>query len=110
MPGTISSGGNFLYSWMCAPTLTPVSVAANTTAEQAFTVAGLQLGDFVDLYFASAPQTAGIGIVNNRVSAANTLQVGFANTTAGALTPAAGVYYLVVSRPESVANLPINAA
>ncbi len=93
---------------MIGPTLTPVQVAQATTAEQSFTIPGLQVGDFVDVY-AAAAQTAGIGIVNNRVSAANTLQIGFANTTAGPLTPVSGIYYVLISRPESLANLPTTA-
>lgn len=107
MPGTISSGGNILYSWLIGPTLTPVGVASNTTAEQSFTVQGLQTGDFVDVY-AQAAQTTGIGIVNNRVSAANTLQIGFCNTTSATATPVAGVYYILISRPE-VQILPTTA-
>lgn len=107
MPGTISSGGNILYSWMIGPSLTPVSVAAATTAEQSFTVKGLQTTDFVDVY-SNALQTAGIGIVNNRVSAADTLQIGFSNSTAGSLTPVAGQYNIVICRPESV-PLPTSA-
>ena len=110
MPGTIASGGNILYSWAILPNLTPVAVSGNTTAEQSFTINGLQLSDFVDCYFygatlAGGAQTAGIGIVNNRVSAANTLQIGFSNSTGGSLTPAAGFYYVVISRPEVQVNL-----
>lgn len=116
MPGTISSGGNFLYSWGMMPYYTPVSVAANTTAEQSFTLKGAQVGDFVDVYFFGATysgstQLAGIGIVNNRISAPDTLQIGFSNNTAGALVPNAGYYYVVLSRPEvPVSLLPVNAA
>ena len=61
MPGTISTGGNILYCWMISVNLTPTSVGANTTVEQSFTVPGLQLGDFVDVY-SNTLQTAGIGI------------------------------------------------
>src|SRR5450631_703082 len=104
MPGTISAGGNILYSFMIQPTLTPVAVLAAITAEQSFTVKGLLPTDFIDCYF-NGPQTAGIGIVNNRASAADTLQIGFANTTAGTLTPAAGIYLIVVSRAESPGTL-----
>jgi hypothetical protein len=107
MPGTISTGGNILYCWMISIPITPTSVAANTTVEQSFTVPGLQIGDFIDVY-SNALQTAGIGICNNRVSAANTLQLGFQNSTAGALTPVAGAYVCVISRPESL-PLPSNA-
>ena len=110
MPGTTLSRGNIVYSWLALVTIAPVSVAAATTAEQSFTIPGLQVGDFIDIYCYNQPQTAGIGIVNNRVSAANTLQVGFCNTTAGSLTPVSGQYYLSITRPESVANLPANAS
>jgi hypothetical protein len=116
MPGTISSGGNVLYSWLIVANFTPVSVAANTTAEQSFNLPGAQLGDFVDVYFFGATltgstQTAGIGIVNNRISAPGVLQVGFANTTAAPVTPNAGYYYICLSRPEvPVSLLPTNAS
>lgn len=111
MPGTLTSGGNILYAWLIAPSLTPVAVGANTTAEQAFTIPGLLTSDMVSGYSYASPQTAGIGIVNMRVSAANTLQIGFSNSTAGSLTPVAGVYYLCICRPENpVAQLPTNAA
>jgi hypothetical protein len=111
MPGTLTSGGNILYAWLIAPTLTPVAVAANTTAEQAFTIQGLLPNDMVSGYSYGSAQTAGLGIVNMRVSAANTLQIGFSNSTAGSLTPVSGVYYLCLCRPEMpVALLPTTAA
>lgn len=108
MPGTLASGGNILYAWLIGPTLTPASVAANITAEQLFTIPGLQLNDNVSGYLL-AVQTAGIGISNMRVSAANTLQIGFSNSTIGPLTPATGVYQICICRPETV-PLPVNAA
>jgi hypothetical protein len=110
MPGTISAGGNVEYAYMCLPILTPASVAANTTVEQAFVIPGLVFGDNVSCYSQNAPQTTGIGIINCRVSAANTLQLGFSNSTAGALSPVSGQYYLYISRPESYATLPTTAA
>ena len=110
MPGTLTSGGNILYAFNIAPVLTPVSVAPATTAEQSFQIPGLQVNDFVSAYFYGA-QTAGIGVSNTRVSAPNTLQVGFSNSTAGALTPAAGVYYMCICRPElPIQSLPTIAA
>ena len=103
MPGpTTIAEGNVKNSWLLAVTLSPVSVAANTTAEQAFTVAGLQVGDFVDVNKPSVQ--AGLGIVNSRVSAANTLQIGFVNATGSPITPtAAETYALNVTRAD---NLP----
>lgn len=77
-------------------TLTPVSAAAATCAEQTFTVPGLRVGDFVDI---SPPGiTAGVSPMAARVSALNTLAVTFVNPTAGALVPKAGVYLIQVNR------------
>lgn len=74
-------------------TASPVAVAANTSAEQTFTVAGLAVGDVV---FVNKPTAqAGLGIVGARVSAANTLAITFANNTAGAITPTASETYRV---------------
>lgn len=108
MPGTIASGGNILFAFLIGPVLTPTVVAANTTAEQVFTVLGLQLNDNVAGYLL-AIQTNGIGISNMRVSGPSQLQIGFSNSTAGPLTPTAGVYSICVCRPESI-PLPLNAA
>lgn len=73
-------------------TLTPVSVAANTTAEQTFTVTGLLAGTQVLVNKPSA--TAGLGIVGVRVSALNTLAVTYANVTAAAIVPPAETYLI----------------
>lgn len=88
--GTITSTGGLgtVYS----ESLTPVSVAADTSAEQTFTVNGLVTGQAV-VVNGPAP-TAGTGIVNARVSATDTLALTFGNFTAAALTPAAGTYLI----------------
>jgi hypothetical protein len=99
MPGTMINRGNMLYDFIIQPTLTPVSVALSTSAEQSFTVKGLLLNDFVEIN-STVAQTAGIGIVNARVSAVDTLTVQFSNSTAGALTPVAGGYLMNISRAE----------
>jgi hypothetical protein len=81
-------------------TLSPVSVSNATTAEQTFTVKGLQLHDFVSV--AAAPQ-AGLGISAARVSAADTLAITFGNVTAATITPTAStVYQLMHIRPSNV--------
>lgn len=108
MPGTTIGRGNVLYDYLIGPNLTPASVGANTSADQNFTIAGLQSGDFVDVNLQGA-QTAGIGIVNAWVSAANVMTIRFQNSTAGALTPAAGIYGINVTRPETL-PLPTNAS
>ena len=77
--------------------LTPTSVAANTTAEQTFTVTGL-------IYTNSTPSTVevrkpsvttGIEIVGYRVTAANTLGITYQNTTAAAIVPPAEYYQIL---------------
>lgn len=77
-------------------TITPASVAAATTAQQTFTVTGLATTDTV-IVNGPAP-TAGTGIVNAFVSAANTLAVTFVNPTAGALVPVSGTYVITAFR------------
>lgn len=71
-------------------TLTPVAVAANTTAEQTFTVTGLIAGTPVWVNPPSAVQN--VGIVGCRVSAASTLAITFGNCSTGSLTPPVGTY------------------
>lgn len=71
-------------------TLTPASVAANTTAEQTFVVTGVVAGSAVTVNW-PAP-TPGLGIMGARVSSANNVAITFCNATAAALTPAAGTY------------------
>lgn len=107
MPSSTIGRGNVLYDFLIGPTLTPASVNANTSAEQTFTIQGLQTGDALDINFNGA-QTAGVGIVNVRVSAANTAAIVFQNSTAGPLTPASGQYVINVTRPENL-PLPTNA-
>lgn len=74
-------------------TLSPAIVAANTTAEQTFTVTGLKTTDAV---FINKPTSqAGIGICGVRVSAANQIGITFNNNTAGGITPTASQVYFV---------------
>jgi len=98
--------GNIALSMLLGVPLSPAAVGANTTAEQTFTVNGLLVGDEVA---ATKPTTqAGLGIVNARVTAANTLGITFSNNTGGGITPTAGeTYVIAVNRPS---NLPLPAA
>lgn len=72
------------------PALVPVSVAANTTAEQTFTVTGLISGTPVWVNKPTAQN--GLGICGVRISATNTLAINYGNSTAAAITPAAETY------------------
>lgn len=91
--------GNIAAMGIATVTIDPASVATITTAEQTFTVNGLKVGDFV--YVNKPSNTTGVGIVNARVSAANTLALSFMNTTAGSVDPASESYSILWLRPES---------
>ena len=80
--------------------LNVASVAANTTAEQAFALPGLRVGDLVQVTKPSP--SAGLVVGTARVSAPDTLAVTFGNLTGGAIDPAAETYTVLVFRPEKV--------
>lgn len=82
-----------------AVSLDVASVSANTTAEQDFTISGLRVGDFVGVCKPSL--SAGLGVVNARVKAADTLSIQFVNATGGAINPSAETYLVFWFRPES---------
>lgn len=91
--------GNAYGVYIISQSLDVASVAANTTAEQTFTVPNLRLNDVVMVNKPSV--SAGLGVVNARVSAANTLALTFVNATASAINPSAETYVITVLRPES---------
>ena len=95
--------GNVAGIGVASVTLSPALVAANTTAEQSFTVPGVIASDVcVDVTKPTAQ--AGLGIVGCRVSAANTIGVTFSNNTAGGITPTASqVYQFVIVRTDATA-------
>jgi len=76
----------------------PGSCAASTTNEQTVTIPGLKVGDQVSV---SKPSlNAGISVGSARVSAANTLAVQLANSTASPIDPGSETWTAVVVRPE----------
>ena len=101
-PNTYSIG-NIKGQWVLALTISPTSVAPNTTAEQTFTMTGVLLGDMVDI--SKPTHQGGLGISNTRVSAANVLAIAFVNATAATITPTASeVYFVQISRPENLTS------
>lgn len=73
-------------------TLTPAEVAADTCAEQLFTVTGIVAGDVV---FVNKPTAqAGLGIAGVRASASNQVGINFCNTTVAGITPTAAQSYI----------------
>jgi hypothetical protein len=100
MAGIIT--GNMQSMGVASLTLSPASVAANTTAEQTFTMPGLLASDVIVNVNKPTAQ-AGLGIVGMRVSAAGTVAITFANNTASPIVPTASQVYLVTwARPDSV--------
>lgn len=97
--------GNILKMFSVSVTFDPASVAAATVAEQTATVSGVQVGDIV-MAWNKPTTTTGLGVVNARVSAANTLAVAFVNPTAVAVDAASESWTFVIARPERPGNLP----
>jgi hypothetical protein len=83
---------------VCQLTIDVASVAANTMAEQTFTLRGLRPGDFVSLVKPSL--NAGLGVVNARVTAADTLAIQFVNATGSAIDPGLETYLAFWFRAE----------
>jgi hypothetical protein len=71
--------------------LTPSTVAANTVAEQTFTITGLTTDDFI-VGLAPPGNVANIGICGHRISLANTLAITFFNNNGAPLAPPSGTY------------------
>ena len=109
MPSTTIGRGNLALTYLISISITPAAVNTVTVAEQTFTVAGLQVGDQISAVSFNGTWTNLTTIVSSRVSAANTLAITFANTTAGSLTPPAGTYLVEVNRAEFL-PLPSNLA
>ena len=89
--------GNIGRIFAVAVTFNPASVATITTAEQTATVTGVKVGDIV--YPVKPSVTAGVGIVNARVSATDTVAITFVNPTAGAVDAASETWTFLVFRP-----------
>ncbi len=81
------------------PNLTPGSVGANTSAEEVYTISGL---DPQDICIVQPPSgVAGIGLVSVRVGT-NQLALNWMNSSSGSLTPPAGIYQILAIRAYPV--------
>lgn len=103
MSSTTVTRGNSHETFYIQPTLTPVAVAANTTAAQTFALPGLQTTDIVLVIGLNGSQTAGIVVAEADCLTANVLSIQFGNNTALSATPAAGVYTIQIVRLEGPA-------
>lgn len=108
MSSTTVTRGNSHETFYIGPSITPTSVAANTTAAQTFSLPGLQVTDIIVPQGYVANQTVGAFIVEADCLTANVLTVQFGNVTTGSVTPAAGVYEFQIVRAEG--PLPTTAA
>ena len=103
MSSTTITRGNSHETFYIQPNLTPVSVAANTTAAQTFSVPGLQTTDIVVVLGLNGSQIAGIIIAEADCLTAGVLSIQFGNVTASPVVPTAGVYTIQVTRLEGPA-------
>jgi len=89
---TVGSGTALTRLAYYTATLSPAQVAANTCAEQTFTVTGVTAGDVV---FVNKPTAqAGLGLAGVRASGANEVGINFCNTTGAGITPTASQAYV----------------
>ena len=75
MSSTTVTRGNSHETFYIAPTLTPASVSANTTAVQTFSVPGLQTTDIILVVGFNGNQTAGIWAAEADCLTANVLTI-----------------------------------
>lgn len=84
----------------------PASVATITTAEQTFALPGLRVGDFVAVNKPS--NTVGLGVVNVRVSAKDTLGITFVNPTVAGVDAASETWTIFWFRGEKITTGVVN--
>ena len=87
--------------YVASASITPGAITTGTTgATQTIAVPGALVGDVVTM---RAPAVLGSVIMQGEVTAANTVTVKFANTTAGTITPPAGIYTAICERLTNIA-------
>ena len=107
MSSTTITRGNSLETFYIGPSLTPVAVAAYTTATQTFNIPGLRTTDIILGIGAQGLQVAGIITAECDCFTAGVLSFQFANTTAAPVTPFSGTYVFQITRSEG--PLPVTA-
>ena len=92
--------GNIIAMGVCQVSINLANTPTITTAVTSVSVPGVRVGDFI---FVNKPtHSAGLGIVNVRVSAADTVEIMTVNPTAAGIDPAAETYTLLWVRPETL--------
>jgi hypothetical protein len=103
MSSTTVTRGNSHETFYIQPSITPAAVAANISAAQTFSIAGLQTTDIVTVVGYNGSQTAGITIAEADCLTAGVLSVQFANVATASATPASGAYTVQITRLEGPA-------
>jgi hypothetical protein len=109
MPGPANlSFGNLANQFALLLPTTNASVGANTTAERTFTLQGVRLGVDIVLTINKPTHQAGLGIVNARISADNTIAITYMNNTGSGITPTSETYPVIIGRVayDSSAQIP----
>jgi hypothetical protein len=96
LPDTVQMPtGNIWKSGVFNLTLAPVTIASSTTAEQTFAATGIGLITTDWVWVTSSQTNNGVGIVNARVSAYDTLNITWVNPQPTAGTPSTTASYSV---------------
>jgi hypothetical protein len=106
MPSTTIARGNAISTFYISAPLAP-SAVSSTSANETFTVQGVQATDQIITVGLAGTQTSGIAIAQTTATAANTIQIQFVNTSGLSATPVTGNYVMQIIRPE---NLPLPAS
>jgi hypothetical protein len=106
MPSTTIARGNAISTFYISAPLAPAAVSS-TSSNQTFTVQGIQSTDQIIIVGVVGTQTAGIVYAEAEATAANTVQIQFANISGSSATPVTGNYVMQIIRPE---NLPLPAS
>lgn len=96
--------GNLVKLYAVSLAIDVTSKSANTTGEQDVTINGVNFGDIV-VSVNKPSHSAGLGIVNARVKAANTVSITYGNYTASPIDPASETYTLIIARPEPLGSV-----
>jgi len=75
--------------------IAPGTIAANTTAEVDVTIDGISTRSVV-ISVSKPTHTTGLGIVNYRVKAADTVSITFMNNTGSGIDPGSEEYTIIV--------------
>lgn len=97
---TITLGGGTTINTIVRGTVAidPASIASAAVGETSVTITGATVGDTVVLSPPTAGLTAGLGLLDARVSAANTVKVRIANLSGGSVDEPSGTWTYMLIR------------